>query len=197
MSNRYLRSSTMGAAISMAVKAAADGSLGKTAGSASLVGFSATPETPHALRRWPAPRAQSEDFAREDSQQPAENCGREDDPDQRSIAGADHPTQLHLPGIREDEGNQDDEQRDEAHRPGVEAGATAVSSQTVAAFLGSGVCGHRSGLVRFDLHLRSSLVDIEVDRALQSTDGSGLFLEGGSLRGRNASGPAVVNDAGC
>ena len=31
---------------------------------------------------------QSEELAREDSQQPAENCSREDDPDQRRVAGS-------------------------------------------------------------------------------------------------------------
>jgi hypothetical protein len=102
--------------------------------------------------RSPAPCAQSEDLAREDSQQPTENCSREDDPDQRSMTGADHPTQLHLPRIRDDERNQDDEQRDEANCPGVEAGTAAVSSQAIAAWLGR-VRGQRLSLMRFDLNL--------------------------------------------
>jgi len=89
------------------------------------------------------------------------------------MAAADHPTQLHLPRIRDDERNQDDEQRDQADRPGVEAGAAAVSSEAIAACLGR-VRGQCFRLGRFDLHLRSSLVDVEVDRALQSAYGSGL-----------------------
>ena len=82
--------------------------------------------------------------AREDSQQPADEC------------------------------NQDDEQRHEADRPGVEAGLTAVSPQTVAERLDRRRRGQRFRVVRFELHLRSSLVDIEIDRALRSADGSGL-----------------------
>ncbi len=45
MSNRYLRSSTIGAAIPIAVRAAADGSRAESAGSTLLVEFSVMPET--------------------------------------------------------------------------------------------------------------------------------------------------------
>src|SRR5579862_7244424 len=114
---------------------------------------------PGTLRRSLAPRAQPEDGGGKDPEQPAENRSGEDDPDQRRVAGADHPTQLHLSRIRDDERNQDDEQPYEAERAGVEAGATAVSSQTVAARLGGRVRGQRLRVVRFDLHSRSSLVD--------------------------------------
>src|SRR6185312_5583858 len=77
-SNRYLRSSTIGPAIPTAANAAADGSRGMGTRSASLPELSAMNQIPVRLRRSPAPRAQPENDAGEDPEQPAENRGRED-----------------------------------------------------------------------------------------------------------------------
>jgi len=43
--------------------------------------------------------------------QPAEHGADEDDPDERSVARADDPAQLHLARVRHGERDHDDEQR--------------------------------------------------------------------------------------
>jgi hypothetical protein len=43
-----------------------------------------------------------------DPEQPTEHGAREDDPDERGMACAEHPAELHLPRVGEDERDQDD-----------------------------------------------------------------------------------------
>ena len=77
----------------------------------------------------PASRAETERDAGNDPEEPAEHCARDDDPNERGVSGADHPAELHLARVGNDEGNQYDEQCHETERQRVEPGATAVSSQ--------------------------------------------------------------------
>ncbi len=68
------------------------------------------------------------------------------------MAAAGDPAQLYLARVRNYECDQDGEERDEAERQGVEAGAVAVSAQPLAA--GLDTVGVRQCLLwgRFDLH---------------------------------------------
>src|SRR5690348_6556558 len=109
---------------------------------AGLAGESATGRVRVADWAPPAPCAQAEDDAREDSQQPAEHGTREDDPDQGSVAAAGHPAQLHLARVRRYECDQDNQERDETERQRVEESAVAVSAKPFAARLDAvGVLG--------------------------------------------------------
>src|SRR5690242_17054272 len=90
---------------------------------------SATGRTRAARRAPRAPCPQAEDDARRDAQQPADHRAREDDPDQRRVAVADDPAQLHLPGVGDHERDQDDQKRYESERPGIEPGVMAVSAK--------------------------------------------------------------------
>jgi len=75
----------------------------------------------------PAACAETEDDAGDDSQQPAEHGARDDDPDERGVAATDHPAEFHLARIGDHQSDQDDEERHETERQGVETRAVAVS----------------------------------------------------------------------
>src|SRR5579884_1603849 len=127
-------------------------SLAVAAIAAALAGDSATGGFRAADWAPPATCAQAKDDARDDSEQPAEHGAREDDPDQGGVAAAGHPAQLHLARVRNYECDQDDEERDEAERQRVQAGAVAVPAEPFAARLDA--LGVLRFLLwgRFDLH---------------------------------------------
>src|SRR5581483_4288823 len=104
----------------------------------------------------PAPGTHAEDDARDDAQKPTEHGAREDDPDERGVAAAGYPAQLHLTRVRDHECDQDNDERHQTERQAVEPGAVAVSAEPFPARLDT--FGVRQDLLRmrFDLH-RSSL----------------------------------------
>jgi hypothetical protein len=105
--------------------------------------------------RPPAACAQAKDDARDHSQQPAQHGAREDDPDERSMAAPGHPAQFHLARVRDHERDQDDQERHETEREGVEPGVVALSAEPFPARLGT--LGVRQFLLLggFDLYLFS------------------------------------------
>jgi len=79
----------------------------------------------------PLPRAESEDHARHDSQQPPEGRRNEDDPDERLARRPKYPTHFDVACVGDDESDQDHEQRDEGARPGIEPGTAGMANDAV------------------------------------------------------------------
>jgi len=73
-------------------------------------------------------RPVAEDGARKQAAKPAEDCAREDDPDERSVGGANDPTQFHLPRVRADEGDQRCECPNKSNRNRVKCRAASVAT---------------------------------------------------------------------
>jgi hypothetical protein len=111
-------------------------------------------------RLGPASRAESEDHACDDSQQPSEDRRGEDDPDKRLVCRAEYPAHLDAACVGDRERDHDDEQKDESTGPGVEPGVVRMSPEAVAGKLRSRclLLGPRCLLFRsgFRLHVPPS-----------------------------------------
>src|SRR6266508_391033 len=78
-----------------------------------------------------ATRPEAEDDARHDPDEPPEDGGGEDDPDERGMCRADHPIQLHRARVCSDEQDENDERGHEQGRPDVEARPTAKAAEAL------------------------------------------------------------------
>src|SRR6266536_5945806 len=78
-----------------------------------------------------ATRPEAEDDARHDPDEPPEDGGGEDDPDERGMCRADHPIQLHGARICRDEQDENDERAHEQHRPGDEPRLADMPSEAL------------------------------------------------------------------
>lgn len=88
------------------------------------------------------PCARTEDDAGRHAEQPTEDRGSDDDPDDRGMCRAHHPAQLDLPRVGDGQGDQHDRCADQEQRPRIEAPSPAMAAR---ALLGR-LAGRRDGL---------------------------------------------------
>src|SRR5919198_139831 len=94
-----------------------------------------------------------EQQARDEPREPAEERGDDDDPDQRRVARADDPADLHAARVGHDQRDEDDEERREQERPSVKPGPAPAKGLV---FLGRdrGYCSLLLGIRRKLVHRR-------------------------------------------